>query len=195
VVRRSLIDVSITPDTKDWTWVLGVRCGECGLDTRRVEAADVPVVVRRAASVIADVLADGDAARRRPQPGLWSPLEYACHVRDVARRFDARLRLMLTVDDPRFENWDQDATAVQDGYADQDPARVAGELTEAADRLAQGFDEVAPEAFERGGYRSDGVRFTVTTLGRYVVHEFVHHAYDVARGRAGSGEDVLPAMP
>jgi hypothetical protein len=187
--------VSIVPDAKDWTWVLGARCDECGLDTRSLDPADVPVLIRRAASILADALADADAARRRPQPGLWSPLEYACHVRDVARRFDARLRLMLTVDDPRFENWDQDATAVQDAYAEQDPARVAGELTEAADRLAQGFEAVPPEALERGGYRSDRVRFTVSTLGRYVVHEFVHHAYDVTRERAGSGEPGFPAIP
>jgi len=186
--------MSIVPDAKDWTWVLEARCDECGLDTRSVDPADVPVLLRRSASVITGVLADGDAARRRPQPGLWSPLEYACHVRDVARRFDARLSLMLTVDDPRFENWDQDATAVQDGYADQDPARVAGELTEAAERLAQGFDEVPPEALERAGYRSDGARFTVSTLGRYVVHEFVHHAYDVTLGRAGSGGTASPVI-
>jgi hypothetical protein len=187
--------VSIVPDAKDWTWVLGARCDECGLDARSLDPSDVPVVVRRAASVLADVLADNDAARRRPEPGRWSPLEYACHVRDVARLFDARLRLVLTVDDPRFENWDQDATAVQDGYAEQDPARVAGELTEAADRLAQAFDAVPPEALERSGYRSDGVRFTVSTLGRYVAHEFVHHAYDVTRGRAGSGEPPSAAIP
>jgi hypothetical protein len=195
VIGNYPVVVSIVPDAKDWTWVLEAPCDECGLDTRAVGPGDVPVLVRRAASVIAGVLAEGDAARRRPAPGLWSPLEYACHVRDVARRFDARLRLLLsTVDEPRFENWDQDATAVQDGYAEQDPARVAAELTEAAERLAQGFEAVPPEALERAGYRADGVRFTVSTLGRYVVHEFVHHAHDVTIERAGSGETESPAV-
>jgi hypothetical protein len=184
--------VSITPDTKDWTWVLEEPCPECGLDTSRLGPRDVPVVVRRAAADVAGALTDGDAARRRPEPGVWSPLEYACHLRDVARRFDARLHLVLRVDEPRFENWDQDAAAVEDHYADQEPARVAAELTEAAERLAASFEAVPAEALERVGYRSDGARFTVVTLGRYVAHEFVHHAHDVKGGRAGGAEAVSP---
>ena len=68
-------------------------------------------------------------AGRRPTPSTWSPLEYACHVRDVCRLFEQRLELMLTQDAPTFDNWDQDETAVADRYGEQDPATVAGELT------------------------------------------------------------------
>ena len=32
----------------------------------------------------------------------------------------------------------------------------------------------------RTGRRSDGARFTVTTLGQYLVHDPVHHLNDVA---------------
>ena len=67
-------------------------------------------------------------SRQRPRPDVWSPLEYACHVRDVFRLFDQRLGLMLAEDDPQFANWDQDDTAVDDRYGEQDPAVVAGEL-------------------------------------------------------------------
>ena len=70
------------------------------------------------------MLARPDAARR-PEPSTWSPLEYACHVRDVCRLFEQRLRLMLTQDAPTFDNWDQDETAVADRYGEQDPATVA----------------------------------------------------------------------
>jgi two-component system chemotaxis response regulator CheB len=41
-----------------------------------------------------------------------------------------RLQLLLTQDDPEFENWDQDATAVAERYGEQDPAVVAAELRE-----------------------------------------------------------------
>ncbi len=51
---------------------------------------------------------------------MWSPLEYACHVRDVFPLFDERLVLMLAQDGPQYANWDQDATAVE-RYAEQDP--------------------------------------------------------------------------
>jgi len=51
---------------------------------------------------------------------VWSTQEYGCHVRDVHRIFAERVRLMLTQDEPRFPNWDQDETAVTDDYASQD---------------------------------------------------------------------------
>jgi hypothetical protein len=174
--------VSIPPDTKDWTWVLEERCGECGLDTRALRPADVSAVIRRAAATFVGVLTDGDP-RRRPAPSVWSPLEYACHVRDVCRRFDARLRLLLVLDDPQFANWDQDAAAVEDGYAEQDPARVARELADAAERLAAAIDAVPDSAWNRPGTRSDGAVFTVTTLTRYAAHEVAHHIHDVTQAR------------
>ena len=67
--------------------------------------------------------APADEVSRRPSPDTWSALEYGCHVRDVFRRFDERLHLMLSETDPQFANWDQDATAVEDDYAGQDPGR------------------------------------------------------------------------
>lgn len=34
-------------------------------------------------------------------------------------------------------------------------------------------------AWERTGLRSDGAQFTVLTLGQYLVHDPVHHVWDV----------------
>jgi hypothetical protein len=93
---------------------------------------------------------------------------------------------MLTTDEPRFDDWDQDGAAVDGRYGEQDPARVAEELTQACEQLAVAFDAVPPQALERGGTRADGVRFTVATLGRYLVHELAHHAHDVTGERAGA---------
>jgi hypothetical protein len=179
--------VSITPDTKDWTWVLDAPCPECGLDTRTLTAADVPAAIRGVASSFAEVLAAGETTRRRPEPGMWSPLEYACHVRDVCRLFDARLHLLLTSEDARFANWDQDATAVQERYGEQDPAQVSHQLSEAAQRLAASFERVPDAEQGRTGRRSDGATFTVATLGRYLVHDLVHHVHDVTGRRASAG--------
>jgi hypothetical protein len=183
--RRSLIDMSITPDTKDWTWVLHERCPECGFDASAVAPDRFPDAVRAAAATFARVLERGEETRRRPDPAVWSPLEYACHVRDVFRRFDARLRLMLTTDDPRFENWDQDATAEQDAYGSQYPQRVRAELLEAGEHLAQGFASVPAGSWARTGRRSDGASFTVVTLGQYLLHDLVHHVWDVTGEPAG----------
>jgi len=115
----------------------------------------------------------------------WSPLEYGCHVRDVFRRFDERLELMLTQDDPLFPNWDQDATAVTERYAGQDPAQVSDELHQAAQTIAASFTAVTGDQWQRPGRRSDGAAFSVTTLARYFMHDPIHHLWDVTgRGPA-----------
>src|SRR5665648_691707 len=73
----------------------------------------------------------------RPEPTVWSALEYGCHVRDVCRLMQWRAELMLTEDFPTFPDWDQDATALAEHYAEQDPARVAHQLRAAAHDAAR----------------------------------------------------------
>ena len=174
--------MSIAPDTKDWTWVLSRPCEECGLDTASVTRAQVGDRLRRAASDLAAALESPDATTR-PRPDVWSPTEYACHVRDVFRLFLRRLELMLAEDHPLFDNWDQDATALEDDYASQQPAVVAAALLSAVEPLASRFDALPADAWDRVGRRSDGARFTVTTFGQYLVHDPVHHVWDVTGAR------------
>ena len=171
-------DVAIVPDTKDWTWVLREPCAECGLTAADVPPADVAARVRAAVPRWRAVLARPDA-RDRPDESTWSPLEYACHVRDVCHVFDERLVLMLERDDPLFDNWDQDATAVEERYREQDPAQVADELASEAETIAGRFAAVRPDQADRAGRRSNGSVFTVTTLAQYFLHDLVHHEQDV----------------
>jgi hypothetical protein len=167
-----------TPDTKDWTWVLERACPECGFDASAFSREQVGALLRDHASTWMTVL-DRDDVTRRPSDDRWSPLEYACHVRDVFRLYDHRLARMLTDDDPLYANWDQDATAVEDRYDEQDPARVAADLRAAADALAGSFDGVKGDQWTRPGRRSDGASFTVETFARYLIHDPTHHLHDV----------------
>ena len=125
-----------------------------------------------------------DVLTTRPRDDRWSALEYACHVRDVLRIFDQRLALMLTEDGPDFANWDQDDTAVADRYNEQDPADVAAAIDQASGSLADRFDGVTGDQWQRTGNRSDGTRFTVETFARYFIHDPVHHLVDVENGFA-----------
>ena len=170
---------AIAPEDKDWTYVITGGCPECGFDpdfdvTRTGDRlrATVPVWAQR--------LARPDATTR-PSPQVWSPAEYACHVRDVCALFLERLQLMLSQDDPTFANWDQDATAVEQRYHAADPAVVAAQYAERAERIAAAFDAVSGPAWQRPGRRSNGSLFTVETFARYLLHDIEHHVWDVTR--------------
>lgn len=173
-----MADDVIEPDTKDWTWVLREPCTECGFRADSVSGPEVAGRIPALADRWVRVLAQ-DGATERPAPTVWSPLEYACHVRDVFRVFAGRVRLMLTEDGPTFENWDQDATAVAERYGQQDPAQVSVELQDAAADVTAAFDGVPDGAWTRTGLRSNGSAFTVESLGQYFLHDVVHHLVDV----------------
>jgi hypothetical protein len=168
----------ITPDTKDWTWVLERPCAECGFTAGSIDFEDIPRLIRENAAQWAPVLHRTDV-RVRPDDHTWSALEYAAHVRDVFRIFRSRLAVMLAESNPLFENWDQDATAEAERYNDQDPAAVAADLAAAGASVADAFAAVPVADRDRQGRRSDGAVFTVTTLGRYLLHDPVHHLHDV----------------
>jgi len=173
--------MAIIPDNKDWTWVLEQRCPECGFVSVELPRDQIAPMIRANAQEWIDILTDDPVQlRRRARDDRWSRLEYACHVRDVFRIVDERLNLMLTSDDPTYQNWDQDRTAVEDHYGDQDPRAVGAELSKAAGILAGDFDRVEGAAWQRRGTRSDGAKFTVQTIGQYALHDVVHHLYDVA---------------
>ena len=167
----------IAPDEKNWTWVLDRPCPDCGFDASAFSREDVASMIRDAATSWQAVLARADAAVRASDD-VWSPLEYGCHVRDVFRIYDERLALMLARDAPTFANWDQDATAVDDAYGEQDPAIVAVELDEAAARLADRFDGVEGAQWSLPGARSDGAHFSVESFARYMIHDPIHHLFD-----------------
>jgi hypothetical protein len=172
----------ITPDTKDWTWVLDRRCPECGFEAAATPSDQVASMVRDNAQQWTEILTAGGPLVQRPADDQWSAVEYACHVRDVFRIYLQRLHLMLVEDNPTFPNWDQDATALEDRYADQDPREIAVQLDRAASALADGFAGLTDQQWARTGARSDGANFTVDTFALYMIHDPIHHLHDVRLG-------------
>ena len=168
----------IIPDEKDWTWVLSTPCKECGFDASTVTPSTVPGTVMSMLPRWRAALRRPDVSQR-PNDSTWSTLEYACHVRDVFSLFDSRLNLMLHEDNARFENWDQDQTAIDKDYSGADPAEVSAELTAEGKQVAESFASVRDGQWRRRGFRSNGSEFTVLTLGQYFLHDVVHHLHDV----------------
>lgn len=166
------------PEDKDWTWVVGEACPDCGFDPATVADEDLPGRLEAASQGWTEVLRRPGVAAR-PDPRTWAPLEYGCHVRDVCTLMRGRLNRLLTEDDPVFADWDQDEAAVQQDYLGQDPSWLADEIEEEGAALAAGYEQVAADQWSRPGRRSDGHRFTVRTLGHYALHELEHHRWDV----------------
>ena len=180
--------MTITPDTKNWTWVLERPCPECGFAAAAGPREEIPALLRANAEAWRRYLAEigNQAARARPEPAKWSPLEYACHVRDCNNVYLHRVDLMLEHDDPQYPNWDQDATAVEDEYGEQAPDTVIAALVDTTEQIAAKFELLSADQWERTGHRGDGSDFTVESLARYFVHDPIHHLWDVTGHRHDS---------
>jgi len=169
-----------TPDDADWTWVLSRPCPDCGFDAAAVEPEDVPALLRDAGQRYVAVLGRDDV-RERPADGVWSPLEYACHVRDVCDVMRGRLEQIVASGGAvvRFTNWDQDETAVERQYWRSDPDVVAREVTAAFEAAATAYALPSGTQWEWPALRSNGSAFTARTLSLYFVHDIHHHLWDV----------------
>jgi hypothetical protein len=168
-------------DTKDWTWVLTRPCPDCGFDATACPgpqvASELSENIGQWRALVADPL-----ARRRPSEEVWSAVEYACHVRDVLRVVNGRLRATLEEDDPLFEKWDQERAAVEERYSEQDPATIIDELEGASAALVATLAATPDSGWTRTNRRSNGAVFTVDSLARYMLHDVIHHLWDVRQG-------------
>jgi S-DNA-T family DNA segregation ATPase FtsK/SpoIIIE len=157
-------------------------CSECGFDYGTVDPSGAAGHLRR----VADEMAAGlqrrapDELRARPAAGVWSPLEYACHVRDVLHVQRDRLFLALVEDTPSFPRMYRDERVDLDGYAEWEPGRVAGQLTVAAELAGRAFGRVrteqwsGPLVYNWPEPRTLDVRW----LAAHTVHEAHHHLGD-----------------
>ena len=174
--------VSIRPDTKDWTWVLERPCPECGFDPSAVEVTDLPALIHANTRGWYGALDGGDAGVR-PDPSTWSRLEYACHVRDVLLVQRERVILARWVETPELAPMARDLRAGFDGYADQEPAAVARQLTDAALLFGNVLDRLDEQAWDRTliyNFPEPRER-SLRWVAAHTLHELRHHLMDARR--------------
>lgn len=108
-------------------------CEECGFEYDLSEARQAGQSIVEGVAEFATILriCDVDLAAR-PQPSIWSPLEYGCHLRDVLLVQRKRVLLARRVDRPLLHPMGRDERVEHDGYGEQDPDDVARHLTDAA---------------------------------------------------------------
>lgn len=163
-------------DDRDWTFVITDGCDECGF--RPFDPAETTRRLSEGTGRWRAVLDRPDAARR-PAEQVWSPLEYACHVRDMVRLLGERVKSMRDQENPEFADWDGGAKAVQLAYWAADPGTTFEDLERSTRRTVAILESVPAEGWDRPGHRSDGKDFTIASLGQYIGHEMEHHLHDV----------------
>jgi hypothetical protein len=168
-----------------WQWARAQtdRCPQCGLQPGTMDHALLGAqLLDLAGSWRAFLMgADDTYLRTNPAPGIFSPIQYGAHVRDIQRVYGDRILLMLKEDDPVFPQFNPDEDA-WNGYNRLNPASLAGDIEGQAGRLAGILEQLEPDDWSRtmtrdGGH--DGVyQFTVAGLASYAVHESHHHLLD-----------------
>jgi len=121
--------------------------------------------------------------RQRPEPAVWSALEYACHLRDVLLVQRDRVLLALVVDEPGFVPMYRDERVGLARYNEDDPAVVAAELVMAADLFARLIERLDRAQLDRPAIYHYPVtaRVDLGWVARHTLHEAIHHLADVRR--------------
>ena len=165
-------------------------CEECGFDYDGVPDADVADRLRSFGRRYRAPLTRGlpgesldDLVRARPEPEVWSALEYACHMRDVLAVQRDRLAQAVAEDQPTFVPMGRDQRAIDGRYNEQDPAVVVDELAANAEAMADACLALSDAEWDRTGvygYPQPTER-NLRWVARHTIHEGHHHLLDIGR--------------
>jgi hypothetical protein len=156
-------------------------CAACGFDGGRYDDASLLGELRALGSRWRGLLASaGSQLRVRPEPEVWSAIEYAAHSRDITALHAFGVEQALTLDEPVFPAIEADELieSAAATYRDLDVGEVLGALEAHADRLAQLADDAGPGAWSRGLTIGDD-RSDVRRLLEHALHDSQHHLGDV----------------
>ncbi|HVE91434.1 MAG TPA: 2'-5' RNA ligase family protein [Actinomycetota bacterium] len=168
----------------DTTGRIGV-CPECGFDWATPEDAlasrldTITAGFDRAISLVPE-----HELRERPQPNVWSPLEYAGHARDVLAWFEHRVRRVLDEDRPQLTSVGWSRATDERQYHLEAANQILAGLASAASSLRNLLGSLTSDQWQRVGVGTEGHDRDVVMLARRAVHEAQHHLHDVQRHRS-----------
>ncbi|MFZ0217537.1 MAG: DinB family protein [Candidatus Dormiibacterota bacterium] len=144
------------------------------VEEARALIASLPARYRRR---LEDLPAAG--LRGRPEPAVWSPLEYLAHVRDVYVTTTIRLYRTRTEDTPALEPMLNDLRAARFRYDDLDPVALLDELVVTVAGCLEESRHFAAGEWERTATRLPTERRSARWLLRNAAHEGLHHLRDL----------------
>jgi hypothetical protein len=170
-------------------------CLECGFEASAVSEANAEQTIRSLGTRCQAALRSGSSTepsdgrlRARPEPGTWSALEYAAHVRDVVALWGWALHRTLSDDTPELPAADPglpDRVAAEADYNGQDPAAVERELSANAERMAAKVATVSAERWLRTA-RFGEIEISPLWIVRKVAHGGHHHLLDIEKSLPAS---------
>jgi DNA segregation ATPase FtsK/SpoIIIE, S-DNA-T family len=120
-------------------------CAECGYVYEELPVPEITGTLRSFGYRYREVLdgVDAGAVSKRPQPAVWSALEYTCHVRDVLLVQRERVVLAQIEERPSFVRMYRDERVPLCGYSTSSMEPVLDQLRMAAE-LCAGVIYVVP---------------------------------------------------
>ena len=159
-------------------------CAECGLDPERLtvdEAADlIAALGPQYRAAFAVVEGDRDRLRAKPDPDVWSSLEYVVHLRDSVRYHGALTNRALKEDRPEFGAPGPRRDRAERELQRRRSRRGARQPRAADDTLRDAGPALGEDELDRVVIRA-GNEITVRYMVRNVAHEGHHHLQDVQR--------------
>jgi hypothetical protein len=164
-------------------WVTD-QCPDCGFVYDLSQSGRVGRDIReRVAEVVAILRAREVNLRSRRQPGVWSPLEYGCHLRDMLLVQRERVLAARRVERPDCSPSGRDDRVMHDGYAEQQPEDVARQLSDAALLFSNVLARLAADDWDRAviyHYPETRER-SLRWVAIHTLHEAQHHLLDIRR--------------
>jgi len=155
-------------------------CPECHLDYGTLDPVRISSRIRPVGDDVRSRLAghDDQTLRTRPEPAVWSAVEYAAHLADAFDAFVEMVQVMPSGADMTDFFWNPDDRAIVQRYNEHALESVLTALDTNAIRLAASFDRLRTEDWTVTAEFPWGER-DLLTMARNAVHEGVHHAQDI----------------
>lgn len=148
------------------------RAATAGGDIRGLAAEVVVLLSNKAIDV-----------RSRARPDVWSPLEYACHLRDVLVVQRERVLAARRMNGVDCASMGREERAEHDGYNEQDPTEVARQLADAAALFSNVLARFSADDWDRTviyHYPETHER-SLRWVAVHTAHELQHHLLDIRR--------------